>query len=479
MSLRKQALSGVLWSLANQLSTKGIAFIVSIILARLLLPTEFGLIGMISVFVGIGTILFDAGMTQSLIRTKNPDQADYSTVFFFNLIGSTLIYIIIFFTAPLIATFYEQEILTGIIRLYCLTFVIRGFAAVQSTRLTKEIDFKTQMIVALPSLIISSMVGIVMAYMGYGVWSLVWSAIVNALFSTTQLWYYSKWTPSLVFDWNKFKGHFHFGYKLTLSGISETLFSNIYQIIIGKYFTPVEVGFFTRAETLKNFPVTTISGALRNVTYPLFAKIQDDNERLKRIYKQIMQIVTFIIAPLITFAGVLAEPVFRFLFTEKWLPAVPYFQIICFTGILYPIHAYNLNVLIVKGHSDLFLKLEIIRKAMVIVVVVITFQFGIWGLLWGQIITSVAALYINTYYTGKLINYGAWQQIKDIIPFILIAIIAGGFIFGLDFFLKEQNQLDIIRILLSSILGVIVYMGLVLLFEKNIINDFKLLILRK
>ena len=478
MSLRKQAISGLVWSSAQQFSTLGVSFIVSVILARLLLPAEFGLIGMIAVFVGIGSILLDAGLTQSIIRTSNPDQEDYSTVFFFNLAGSCIVYILIFLLAPLIAQFYKQAILIDIIRVYCLTFIIRAFSAVQSSRLTKIMDFKTQMIVALPSLIISSIVGITMAYMGFGVWSLVWSAVINALFSTFQLWFYSKWTPSFVFNIDKFKIHFRFGYKLTLSGLLDTIFNNIYQIVIGRYFSSAQLGFYTRADTLKQIPVTTISGALHNVTYPLFASIQDDNERLKRVYKQIMQMVVFLIAPCLVFAGVLAEPIFRFLFTEKWLPAAPYFQIICFTGILYPIHAYNLNILLVKGRSDLFLKLEIIKKIIVAVSVIISIQFGIIALLWSQML-SIGVLYINAYYSGKLLNYNAWEQTKDIAPILLIAIIAGCFVFGLDYFLKSKNQFDFIRILSACVLGLIIYIGLALLLQRNIINDFKSLILRR
>lgn len=479
MSLRKQAFSGLIWSFAQQFSTLGVGFFVTVILSRLLLPGEFGLIGMITVFIGVGNMLVDSGLTQSIIRTSNPDQVDYSTVFFFNLVGSIFLYILFFFLAPLIAKFYAEKLLIDIIRVYCLTFIISAFSTVQKTRLTKNMDFKTLMIVALPSLIVSSTIGIIMAYRGYGVWSLVWSAIINSLLATIQLWFYSKWAPSFAFNLEKFKIHFRFGYKLTLAGLSDTIFTNIYQILIGRYFSPVQVGFYTRADTLKQLPVSAISAALHNVTYPLFASIQDDNERLKRLYKQIMQMVVFFIAPLLIFIGVLAEPTFRFLFTEKWLPAVPYFQIICFTGILYPIHAYNINILNVKGRSDLFLRLEIIRKMILVISVIIALQFGVFALLWSQVAFSVVAFYINTHYTGKLLNYNSWEQTKDIVPIISIAIIAGCFVFGLDYFLKEKKQLDIIRILSGGLIGLIIYIGLALLLKMNAINDFRSLILRK
>lgn len=479
MSLRKQAISGVVWSFAQQFSAQVVTFIVTIILSRILLPAEFGLIGMIAVFMGIGSTLLDAGLTQSIIRTSNPDQEDYSTIFFFNLFASVFIYVLIFFLAPLIASFYNQEVLITIIRVNCLTFIIRSFSAVQSTKLTKKMDFKTQMLVALPSLILSSVVGITMAYLGYGVWSLVWAAITNALLATIQLWFYSKWVPSLVFNINKFKTHFRFGYKLTLSALLDIIFNNIYQIVIGKYFSPVQVGFYTRADSLKQLPVSNVSGALNKVTYPLFVSIQEDDERLKKIHKQIMQMIVFLVAPILIFIAVLAEPTFRFLLTEKWLPAAPYFQIICFTGILYPMHAYNLNILKIKGRSDLFLKLEIIKKVILAISIIIALQFGFLPLLWSQIVTSIIEFYINTYYMGKILNYNSWEQTQDIGPIIIMAVIAGGFVFGLDQFLKKENQFDIIRLLLGGTIGLIVYSGLALVIKGNIIKDFKSLILRK
>ncbi|MGM0933373.1 MAG: lipopolysaccharide biosynthesis protein [Bacteroidota bacterium] len=479
MSLRKQAIAGLAWTFTQQFGNQLIGFVVSMVLARILLPEEFGLIGMIAIFLAVGKSLLDAGLTQSLIRSHDLDQEDYSTVFFFNLAASILIYVVIYLSAPLIANFYDQQILINIIRLFCITFIITAFSSVQLARLTKKMDFKTQTLIALPSNIVGGIVGITMAYMGYGVWSLVWSSLVSAFLGSIQLWIYSKWMPSLVFNIEKFKDHFNYGYKLTLSGLLNTIFNNIYLIIIGKFFSPAQVGFYTRAETMKQLPVTNISSALNKVTFPLFASIQDDDARLKRVYKQLMQMVVFIIAPVLIFLGVLAEPTFRFLFTEKWLPAVPYFQILCVTGILYPIHAYNLNILKVKGRSDLFLKLEVIKKIIIVITIVFAIQFGIMALLFGQIFTSIMAFFINTHYTGKFINYSAWQQSKDIIPIILLSVFSGVVIFILDYYLKIYNQLDIIRILGGSIVGLLVYLPLAKMLKFNSLNDIKKLLIKK
>lgn len=477
MSLKKQATTGLVWTFAQQFGNQIIGFVVSLVLARLLLPEEFGLIGMIAVFYSIGRGLMDAGLTQSLIRSNDVDEEDYSTVFYFNLAASALIYVLIFFLAPLIAQFYDQEILTAIVRLYCITFIIDAFSAVQRTRFTKKMDFKTQTLITIPSTIIGGIVGVTMAFQGLGVWSLVWNQIVTALIGSIQLWIYAKWTPSLVFNVEKFKDHFNFGYKLTLSGLLNRIFNNIYLIVIGRYFSAAQVGFYTRAETMKQLPVTNISNALNKVTYPLFAGIQDDNKRLKSIYSRIMKMVVFIIAPVLIIAGALAEPTFRFLFTEKWLPAVPYFQILCGIGILYPVSSYNLNVLKVKGRSDLFLKLEVYKKILVIISIFIAIPFGIYGLLWSQVFMSILSFIINSYYTGKFIDYTAWQQIKDILPILLLGVVVGVFVIICDYLVMDL--VDVLRILIGGSLGVILYAGLSYLFKFNSIHEIKNIILKR
>jgi O-antigen/teichoic acid export membrane protein len=479
MSLKKQALSGVFWSSIQLFSGQFIGFGVSLILARLLLPSEFGLIAMLGVFVGLANVLINGGLTQSLIRSENLDDEDYSTVFYFNLVGGILIYGIIYFSAPLIAAFYNQELLTAIVRVYCLTFIINAFSAIQTTRLTKMMDFKTQMKVSLPSLIIGSIVGITMAYKGYGVWSLVWSAIIQTLAATIQLWYWAKWRPLWAFNIEKFKKHFHYGVKLMLSGILDIIFTNAYTIIIGKFFAPAQVGFYNRANALKMLPVSSLSSIVTKVSFPLFSTIQNDDVRLKSVYKRIMQMVIFLVAPTLIIMAVLAEPLFRFLFTEKWLPAVPYFQILCFSGIMYPIHAYNLQILNVKGRSDLFLKLEIVKKILVIVVISISFQFGIYGLLYGSIVTSIAAFFINTHYSGKFLNYSAWQQTKDLLPIIGVAVFAGLIVYLLDQFIKAQLLNDFSRLLSGGLLGVGTYATTSFLLKINSLTELIDIIKRK
>ena len=333
MSFRKKALSGIFWSSVQSFGTQSVSFLISIILARLLLPEEFGLIAMIAVFMGVGNTLLNAGLGESLIRTKDPTEEDYSTVFFFNLIGSVIVYAIIYFSAPWIADFYNQPLLIDIVRWYSIVIVINAFSMIQLTRLTKQVDFKTQMKVSLPSTILAGILGICLAYEEFGVWSLVYMAIFRSILDMLFLFYNTKWLPSLVFHVEKFKYHLSFGYKLTFSNLLNIVFNNVYQVIIGRYYQSAILGFYDRANQLKTLPVQTLSKIVSRVTYPIFAEFKDDNVRLKSAYKKVMQLLVFIIAPLLLILSALAEPLFRFLFTEKWLQAVPYFEILCWSGI--------------------------------------------------------------------------------------------------------------------------------------------------
>ena len=473
MSLKKKALKGFSWTFFQLFSNQLISFFVSIILARLLLPEEFGLIGMVVIFIALSETLINSGLSYSLIRSENLDEEDYSTVFFFNLLVSLIVYIVIFFLAPYIASFYNQEILTKLIRVYSITFIINAFSTVQTARLTKIMDFKTQMKVSLPSLVIGSSIGIYMAYNGFGVWSLVWNIIIQSLLSSIQLWFWTNWKPTFVFNIEKFKYHFNFGFKLMLSSVLDVVFKNSYAIIIGKYYTASDVGYYNRAESFQMLPVKSLSMVVSKVTFPLFAEIQDDNSKLKDVYKRIMQMVIFIITPCLILMSVLAEPLFTFVFTEKWLPSVPYFQILCVNGILYPLHSYNLQILNVKGRSDLFLRLEVIKKIIMAIVILISFNFGIYGLLYGSILSSIICFFINSYYSGKFLDYSSFNQIKDFSPIILIGLITGFTIYHIDQYFVTYMISDIVRLFLGSIIGLVTYLFLSYLFRISSISELK------
>ncbi|MEJ5994831.1 lipopolysaccharide biosynthesis protein [Pedobacter sp. Du54] len=480
MSLKKRTISGLFWTFSQQFSVQFINFFIQIVLARVLLPSDFGLIAMMTVFMNVGTSLVDAGLTSSLIRTESPDQRDYSTVFFVNLLGSVVIYLLLFIAAPYISNFYNEVRLESIIKVYTLTFIIRAFVGVQTTKLTKEMNFKLQMTMQIPSVVIGGLVGVFLAYKGFGVWSIVWMNLVQSTLFTAQHWFSTGWYPSFVFDLERLKYHFFFGYKLTISGLLDTIYKNIYTLIIGKYFSITELGFYNRANSLRMFPVQNISTALNKVTYPLFSSIQNDDKKLKLAYMKLMQQVLFWITPLLVFLACVAEPFFRLLLTEKWLPAVPYFQLLCISGIMFPLHSYNLNILKVKGRTDLFLKLELIKKFYTTIGIVCCVPFGIYALLYYQIISTVLSFYVNSFYSGKLLNYKMKEQIKDIAPILFSGSISGLVLYLLNLFcIKSLYLPDFAFLLVTALLYSGIYILISRLLKIDALSDFKQLILKR
>lgn len=479
MDLHGKTVYGVLWSVGQELSSKFIGFFITVILARILSPAEFGLIAMLSIFIVIGNSLLDGGLTSSLIRTTEVTQKDCSTVFYFNLIGSVLIYGILFLSAPFIARFYEQPVLSNAVRVYGISLIINAFFGIQQTLLVKEMKFKTMTMIQIPSVIGGGIVGILLAKMGYGAWSLVWMSLVTSLISTILHWYCSPWRPVLIFDGASFKVHFHYGYKLTLSSMIDKLYQNIYTIIIGKFYMPAQLGFYSRADSISQLPIGIISSAVNKVTFPMFVNLSHDNEQLVYVYRKVMLQVLFWMAPTLIALCVVAEPLFRLMLTDKWLPAVPYFQILCVAGITYPIHAYNLNILKVKGQTHLFLRLEMIKKVLCVIGILCVFPFGIYGLLYFQLFFSFFGLYINSIYTVRFINYPFVKQIGDILPTLFISGLVGITCFFFDKLLVAANFNDLFRIIVLGLSYFVGYFAASYLFKLSAIIDFKQLVLKR
>lgn len=454
-SMKSKVLSGMFWSLIQGVGGRGISFIVTIILARILTPEMFGLIGMLAIFMNVSQAIVIAGFNEALIQKKDSDENDFSSVFWINLFTSLAIYTVLYLTAPLISDFYNQSILTDLTRIYSLVFVINAFSYVQETRLRKEMQFKTLTIIHLPSVIISGIIGIIMAIKGAGVWSLVIMELISRLIYAIQIWIYAKWRPLLVFDLEKVKGLFSFGGKLMLASILSSIYRNIYLIVIGRFFPLSSVGYYQTASKVVKEPSKTLSNALNSVVFPAFSVMQDDNNRLKEGYKRIITQLLFWICPVFIFAAVLAEPLFRFVFTTKWLPAVPYFRILCIVGILYPLNLYNLNIVNVKGRSDLFLKLSIFKKVITSLGIIAAIQFNIWALLIFQALNSVFAYLLNSYYSGKFIEYPIIEQLKDIAPILSLSVGTGAFVFAMDFLLSGLP--DIARLSIGFSLGLTIY----------------------
>src|SRR5690606_28182008 len=457
---------------AQQFSIQLINFGVQIILARLLMPEEFGLIAMLAVFIALGQTLMDGGMTTSLIRTKKVDKLDYSTVFVSNIGVSLFIYLILFFCSPYIGAFYDQPIMTNIIKLYALTFVIRSFVAVHVAKLTKEMNFKLQAKLQIPSTIVGAIVGVILAYFDFGVWSLVWLNLAQTTIFTIQHWLFIKWKPSLIFNKRRFKYHFNFGYKMTLSGLIDTLYTNSYNIVIGKFFLPATVGFYNQAETMRLLPVGQLTTVMGKVTFPLFTKINNDLQ-LKSAYKSSMRLVLFPVIPIMIYLVIVAEELFVFLFGEKWLPAVPYFQILSFASIVRPISNYNLNILKVKGKSGLLLKVEIIKKSIGVIAMIIALPFGIDALVISLLIVSYIFVIINMFYCGRLINYSVIQQIKDIGNLFISGFIAGIICYYSRAYLINHLNNDVLLMGLIGVLSLTIFLLIVYIIDREMFHIVK------
>ncbi|PYE30413.1 O-antigen/teichoic acid export membrane protein [Idiomarina fontislapidosi] len=474
MNLKRKAITGVKWSFVQQFSVQVINFSVQVILARLLMPEMFGLIAMVIVFISIGTALMDGGMTSSLIRTKNPEQVDYSTVFVTNLIVSILIYVVVYLSAPYIAIFYEQEVLTDVIRLLAVSFVIKAFVAVHVAKLTKEMNFKLQMQLQLPSTFISGTVGVTMASIGFGVWSLVWLNLVQAIVFTVQSWVFIPWKPSLIFDKSIFRRHFKFGYKLTIASLIDTIYNDAYRIVIGKFFTPAQVGYFHHADTLRLFPVQQISAVVGKVSYPFFSDL-DCDKALKMAYQKLLKLLLIIVIPLMLSLILIAEPGFRFIFGEKWLPAVPYFQILAIVSIFRPVSAYNLNILKVKGRSDVFLILEVLKKIAGVAFLIGGVYFGIIGLVLSFSIFSIVSYVVDMYFGGRKINYEVWEQISDIYPLLKAGFVSFIASFSLKAVLSDLIQSDFLQIITFGGFLIISFYAALYLFCKETFGLIKIL----
>lgn len=457
MNLKQKTVSGLTWSFIDNFAQLGLSFVIGIILARLLSPREFGLVGMTTIFIAISQSFIDSGFTQALIRKQNCTQADFSTVFFFNLALGILFFFVLFFSAPIISSFFNEPQLTLIVQVLALGLIINALTIVQRARLTKEINFKLQTKISIIATIISGIIGIWMAYTGYGVWSLVIKTLTGFVFTSLLLWLWNKWKPSLVFSKDSFKQMFSFGSKLLISGLIDTTYRNIYLLMIGKFFSATELGYYTRADQFSNLPSKNITGVIQRVSFPVLSSIQDDIPQLKAAYQKLIKSTMLITFILMFGMAAIAKPLVLTLIGVKWLPSVIYLQLLCFVGMFYPLHALNLNMLNVQGRSDLFLKLEIIKKLLAVPIIIISIFYGIKILILGMILLNLIGYYINSYWSGNFIDYSFIQQIRDITPSFILAVLISFIVFEIGNFLNISNLWKLIT---QTMVGVLLFIGL-------------------
>ena len=456
-SLKEKAVKGVGWSFIDNIANQGITFLVGIILARILSPAEFGILGMITIFIAISNSIIDSGFSNALIRKTDAKRIDYNTVFLFNLAVSVLFYGILYLSSPAISRFFKEPQLISITRVMGLLLFINAFGIIQRTLLVKRVDFKTQTKVSVIASLGSAIVGIGMALMGYGVWSLVGQQLSRQFLNTLFLWVFNNWRPVFEFSKRSFKELFGFGSKLLLSGLINTVYQNIYYIIIGRFYSAAQLGQYTRAEQFNNAFSSNLTSVVQRVSYPVLSSIQDEPERLRDAYRKVIRS-----SMLITFACMLglaatAKPVILLLIGEKWLVAVKFLQIICFSGMLYPLHAINLNILQVKGRSDLFLKLEIIKKILAIGPICLGIFLGIEYMLLGSVFNGFLAYYLNSRYSANLINYSTKEQVLDILPTFIVSFIVASVMWSISFLAINLVLQLLLQCVVGSSLALLVY----------------------
>lgn len=444
-----------------------IQFVFGIILARLLTPADFGLIGMLSIFIGISQVFIDSGMGSALVQKHSPKETDYSTVFVFNFGVSLVFYAILFLAAPFIADFFNQPQLTFLTRILTLNFVFSSLGLVQRSRLLVHLDFKNLSKVNLASSFIGGIVGIIMAYTGYGVMALVAQTLTISIANVAILWLISHWTPSLKFTRESFHNLFGYGSKLLAAGIYAKLFQEIYNIIIGRAYSAGELGFYTRSRSFTEMAAQSITNIINQVSFPILSSLQHDRERMISVNKRLIRMSAFVMIPIMTLIAVLAEPIVILLLTEKWRSVIPLLQWMVFARIFYPMSAINMNLLKAIGRSDWFLKVDLAKFPVIIITLIITVPLGVNAIVVGQVFISFVAYLINTYLPGRYFGYGAGRQMKDLLPIIAISLVMAFVTGTVNYFIAS----NLLKLATGITLAFLVYFGLAKAIKLREFNE--------
>ena len=466
-SLKFKTKKGLYWQFLNQAIDLGVQFIIGIILARLLSPEDYGITALPGVFLAIAGLLTDCGFGQALIRKPELTEKDLSTAFYYSICVGFAAYWALFASAGWIADFYKAPILKSVLRVTAITLFLGPIGSIQGIHLSRRLDFKTLTTISIICKFVTGIVGVVMAFSGSGIWSLVIPPVLSDIISIIAKCYVVRWFPKEKWSKDSFKYLWGFGSKMLLSYMIGTIYENLYTLIIGKMFSPAQLGTWNRAQNYAALPSKQATNILQRVTFPVLSSIQDEDERLAYNYRRILRVSAFVIFPAMLLLSALAEPLIIVLVTDKWEGAVQFLEIMCFSMMWYPIHAINLNLLQVKGRSDYFLKLEIIKRIIGIIILFVTIPMGLVAMAYGGIVSSVLSLFINTYYTGKLINVGIWKQLLDLTPTIIMSLV----IYAISRCLMMVISNIYLQIIVCGVVSVVVYFGLALLLKRDELSD--------
>ena len=451
----RMVLSNLFWRFSERTAAQGVSFIVSIVLARLLTPEDYGLIGLITVFISIATVFVSSGFGNALIQKENATQTDFSSVFYFGILMGIIMYIILFFIAPFIANFYNEPLLIPVIRVLSLSLIIAGVNSVQQAYVSKIMQFKKFFYSTIIGTITSAFIGIFMAYKGFGVWALITQNLSNQVIDTCVLWFTVKWRPTFTFSFSEMKKMFNYGWKLLISGLIDTIYNNLYSLVIGKFYSAKDLGYYNRGRNIPNMVITNINGSIQSVIFPTLSNCQGDKVRLKVMVRRSIMTSTYIIMPAMIGLAAVAKPLTVLLLTDKWLPSVPFMQFSCFILAFWPIHTTNLQAINAVGRSDIFLKLEIIKKIIGFSIMVVSIPFGLYTMMIGNCFSAVISSILNASPNRKLLNYGYKEQIRDILPAMLLSLFMGGTVLLWTF----TDMSSIMILICQVITGILIYVS--------------------
>lgn len=458
----------MIWTGLERIGARGLQFVIEIIIARILTPSDYGLIGMLAIFMGIAQTFLDSGFANALIQKKDRSLTDYSTVFYFSITIGAILYVILYYSAPLIAEFYHQPALAEITRVYMLTLLFNGLTIVPTAKLTINLEFRLQAAITIIAILLSGIIGIYCAYNDLGVWALVWQGISLAVFRLIFIWIFSKWRPLLIFSIGSFKRLFSFGSKLLVSSLINNIYSNISTLIIGKVFQAKDLGYFTRANQFTLLPATLITGIVLKVNFPILSQLQDDDKNLISAYKTLLRTPVYILYPILITLSILAKPFIDVLLGDIWTPVATLIPILAIGYLCEPLTHINLNLLYVKGRSDLVMKLEFIKKPIAFVMLICAIPFGLKGMCLSMTLYDFIAFAVNCHYTKKLLNYGLSQQVKALLPILGYCIVMG----LIESTVYITHFPSLYKLLAGGTIGIITYMIISVICKDPSFNLF-------
>ncbi len=477
---KNRILSSLFWKFMERGGTQGIQFIVQILLARLLLPADYGIIALVVIFIAIAGVFVQSGLNTALIQKKDADEIDFSSVFYVSLFMAVIIYIILFLVAPYIARFYGEPQIIPVFRVLSITLIFGAFNSIQNAVISRNMQFKKLFLSSTGAIIFSGAIGIYFAYTGFGVWALVVQQLSNQLFVTLILWFTVKWRPRLEFSLQRVKGLFSFGWKLLVSALIDTVYRDLRSLIIGKMYNPAMLGFYNRGQQFPSIIISNINGSIQSVMLPVLSSQQDNKPRVKAIMRRAVVTSSFAIFPMMVGLAIIAEPLVRLLLTDRWLPCVPFLQIFCATYSLWPIHTANLQAIKALGRSDIFLKLEIIKKIMGLSILAITIFYGVYAIALGGVLGGIISTFINAYPNKKLIGYSYKEQWSDVMPSLLISLVMGAVIYIFKYLNIAVWQILILQIVSGAILYICLAkmfklenLDYLILTAKDVVKDIK------